>query len=302
MRVKSCPLKNEKCPSIIRIPKVLYKYFNNEKEWHVDALLNSYWFFAHRSQFNDPSDFQLKWRDKNNILFPAFLNKLTTTQQDLLRSHLQPQAVLSDYIYLSLDSGMMTKVELGDLFRSLGVTNLDSSIDLFLDKIGIFCLSLKNNSSMMWSHYANGHKGFVVSYDFEKIIRRVKPLDGLKLSGQHVRYSQNQPSPLFLEETGQNANESTNASINEMLLTKYLAWAYEEEFRVIKTPPPVTLGTKNTDTIFKLKEDEIVNVIFGHKAPDEFKARLQKELPTSIKFQQAYVCHDRFDHVEIFDL
>ena len=54
--------------------------------------------------------------------------------------------------------------EIEDLFNEY-----DSNISGFFDRmIYIGCLCTSYNHRLMWSHYADGHKGFCVEYDYSK--------------------------------------------------------------------------------------------------------------------------------------
>lgn len=92
-------------------------------------------------------------------------------------------------------------------------------------KIG--CLSTSPKNRLMWSHYADGHKGFCIEYDFKSISKDLLPLP--------VIYSQKRP--LIPWEMALNQSDETKSKcIFQMiigLLTKDKEWEYEDEWRLL---------------------------------------------------------------------
>ena len=104
----------------------------------------------------------------------------------------------------------------------------DKIKNLFL--IGCLCTNYKNR--LMWSHYADSHKGFCIEYDFSE-----KEEDVLLKLPLPVFYSENRPLipwKAALENTSENMEDAyTQLMIG--LLTKDRAWEYENEWRILIT-------------------------------------------------------------------
>lgn len=97
----------------------------------------------------------------------------------------------------------------------------------FLDinkRIGICCLNQNPLSVLMWSHYADYHKGFMVELKFPK-----KVPNGLgyeKFVPIEVIYSHSYPKI--------NASDREKRSmVDKAYYTKSIEWSYEKEFRVV---------------------------------------------------------------------
>jgi len=98
--------------------------------------------------------------------------------------------------------------------------------NLFL--VGCLCTSYKNR--LMWSHYADSHKGFCIEYDFSEPKEEV--LSKLPLP---VFYSKNRPLVPWkaaIDNSVENIEEA-NANIMMGLLTKDKEWEYENEWRIL---------------------------------------------------------------------
>ena len=92
-------------------------------------------------------------------------------------------------------------------------------------KIG--CLSTSPKKRLMWSHYADGHKGFCIEYDFKNAPKDLLPLP--------VIYSQKRPLIPWEMALNQSAETKSKCILQMIigLLTKDKEWEYEEEWRIL---------------------------------------------------------------------
>lgn len=103
------------------------------------------------------------------------------------------------------------------------------------DKYRIVCLTTDYKNRLMWSHYADSHKGFCVEYDFSS-----KDFDNYYSYVFPVIYSSIRPK--FPWDAYIDPNIKTgSAAILLSLLTKDEAWSYEREWRIL-----VPLSSENT--------------------------------------------------------
>ena len=131
----------------------------------------------------------------------------------------------------------------------------------------IGCLATDPKNRLMWSHYADCHKGFCIEYDFNSLKDEVLPFP--------IVYSENRPLipwKAAIDHTPESIKEAT-ADLTLGILTKDQAWEYENEWRVLlpaANPPelkvPITaiylgahISPENKAIIF-----EIAN---NHKIP-----------------------------------
>ena len=78
---------------------------------------------------------------------------------------------------------------------------------------GLLCFSMKWHSPVLWSHYGDKHEGICLGFDVpdQKILPVNYQTDRISVS----------------------VSDLTEASLLEILSTKYLDWSYENEIRVI---------------------------------------------------------------------
>ena len=88
-------------------------------------------------------------------------------------------------------------------------------------RFGVLCFSLSWQNPLMWSHYADRHRGLALGFDIStNVIRKVK-------------YIQERPAFRAVDEK----------LAQSFLYTKYAGWSYEEEARVwttVQDPDPVS--------------------------------------------------------------
>lgn len=91
-------------------------------------------------------------------------------------------------------------------------------------------LSLSENAqeTVMWSHYADKHKGAVIGIDFNNVSPDTNGPPGILMDA--VSYSKDRPKINILEEP---EGSVSFEAYQKALMTKSDSWSYEEEFRTI---------------------------------------------------------------------
>ena len=169
-----------------------------------------------------------------------------------------------------------------------------------LNRIGIVCLSKNPLNILMWSHYANFHKGMVLEFRIpvlgdDSMETRLSEL----LVPTEVSYVKERPHIELAESDG----TSNLAMATKALCTKCDIWEYEEEERVI--------ALNRLPGIYPYARDEILSsVIAGMKMPESDYAELNsavknlkksshlpvelyKAIPVSTGFQLTVPGHPR---------
>lgn len=110
---------------------------------------------------------------------------------------------------------------LNDPFELLGWNLRDASVRAKLgswktdsnEKIGILCFSRKWSNPLLWSHYADKHKGIALGFN----VPNGEPYRAVKYRRTRL------PTPLGRAIVG--------SDIDDLVFTKYTAWRYESEYR-----------------------------------------------------------------------
>jgi hypothetical protein len=151
----------------------------------------------------------------------------------------------------------------------------------------IFCLTPHANSLLMWSHYAEKHKGLCLEFDAtqEKLWR-----------ARRVIYSDTFPKV--------NADMLRNptALLEAIVLTKSREWEYEKEYRLLGRDggidPNFSLATD--DDFMPLPKDAITAVIAGSRANLEAIREIVQSCAPGVPVKWAVQRPHEY-HLDIFD-
>jgi hypothetical protein len=218
----------------------LYKYcpYNTNS---LSILINKKIWVAKPYTFNDP--FDCKIRFKSEINSEAFRKYLERTGR-------KTGNIYGDY----------------EMFQE----GLNEFRDIDVQNLGVFSMSQIRDNILMWSHYADQHKGFCIEFkrlpnndlgDFEKTLP--------------VNYYCEYPEMAPFDSNG-------NIDINirkKMLFSKAKDWAYEKEWRL--TYPE---GDKK-----EMLPADISSIIFGLRMPDGDKNTIRNILADQpgMRYQKA---------------
>jgi hypothetical protein len=165
-------------------------------------------------------------------------------------------------------------------------------------EIGILCLSANPRSILMWSHYADEHKGFVIGFDsdddfFSHRLGEPEDIGLLRI----VDYVNNRP--IVVIEKLKNENHDTP----DYFFTKNPDWDYEQEWRIIRFlngAAVVLCGETHKTHLFKVPASAIREVIFGCNAQAQVRETLLatvKENPTlkHVSFFDAALSRSKYE-------
>lgn len=157
----------------------------------------------------------------------------------------------------------------------------EDKMKAWLDSHVVKCFTENPRNTLMWSHYADKHKGVCVGFNFASLKNRV--INDQQLQHIAVRYSSTPPLSLISEPLDDHA---VSMFALDVLHTKSIHWAYEQEYRFyIQTQEPVS----DDGVILNVGADAVVDVIFGEQvAKTVIKERIQ-ELPKKLKARVAAI-------------
>ena len=212
-------------------PAILYKYRSLEKidgDRVRESFANSTLYFSSPAQFNDPFDCKIELSlDGSGAEWKKYICHK-------LRVH-KPNLSPADRL-----------TETNRIIRSGSYKKLDPEISTQAAKsVGVYCLSAVNDDILMWSHYANAHKGICLGF-------RAGPADQFFRRSQKVHYSPSYPTTRIFD--------SDEQRFTTAILTKSEHWSHEKEYRIIETKGPGT---------YAFPEDLLVEVILGCEISDQ---------------------------------
>lgn len=181
------------------LPRKLYHYTSFSEFWH-SKIIEGQLYLSNPATFNDPYDCRIQG-NTDFMINQYFLEHSESNQEDFL------QGLRSGKILLDYKGKKMTISEYNEV-----------ACNEYKSNFSVSCLSEEKNSMLMWSHYADLHKGYVIELDAKKIYEN--PYDRI-----HLRKVVYDKHPVTMESLVQSTDKEA------FLLCKAPEWKYEKEWR-----------------------------------------------------------------------
>ena len=244
----------------------LYKFrpTANWKKWNQRMLIEDKIWLASMSSLNDPFEFSvnLEFNDLAKKVFPQKTNDMRWVA-----------------------AAQKSKEEFDEL---------EKQYCEYKQKISVFSLTEELKSILMWSYYANGHKGYCIEYSAE---------DFLKCFRQFllpVSY-QDETINAFSIYSRNGFNPSYELAIRT-IITKSTEWSSENEWRLIKTiprckapglecksptPTAIYLGCQSSEWLY----DQMIKICAKKKIPlyKMKKSQTEYRLEPGLKFGSIFM-------------
>lgn len=206
-----------------RTPRHLYKYrpFNVNTLRLLD-LAEVY--YADHGGFNDPLDCDTSIQFDTDIVS---LERLLCSM--LVKVGGKPNAlrVMNNHRYMSTQYGdYRTDSGAAEYYTRCLVSAVDDLLKAEIGRRGVLSLAAKWNCPLMWSHYADEHRGVCIEYDMkDAAFNALQPVS--YASSRGVRVSE-------LIDWKLNKSESARKQIEQrVFFSKASQWRYEKEWRDI---------------------------------------------------------------------
>ena len=137
------------------------------------------------------------------------------------------------------------------------------------ESTGILSLSRTYKSLLMWSHYAESHKGFVIGFDDKHPFFHEKALKGLTNGLNAVIYSSLRPK----------IETNDKSKYHEILCCKSIDWSYEEEVRLFRLLSE-DFETETTDQnnhkvyLYEIPSEAIQEIYLGANISEKTKSEI----------------------------
>ncbi|RTL50855.1 MAG: DUF2971 domain-containing protein [Bradyrhizobiaceae bacterium] len=268
----------------IRYPNpVIYKYYSSARSGFFSRPQIR---FSPREALNDPFEMSRKWKNisadkirdglkvslaeslsatfSNPVLLAEMFNEeqavqgspLSESQVSLVRSFLeseQGKAFLERQFKLAAP---LVEPMLEHVFAKIE-SQLEQLLDGTVSKIGVLSLSEDGLSDLMWAHYGECGKGFVVGLKYTDAF--FHPSDGGLLPAlKKVIYTDQ-----WIENFWKNPYY--------LFLVKPTRWSYEKEWRIFKkfsTSDKEVIVGKDSIHLWNLSPEIISSIHFGYNYPD----------------------------------
>jgi len=227
------------------LPAQLYRYasLSGERSERMRKLLvESKLFCISPSRFNDPLDCKI----------PHVLEGTKKQIRDYVRGVIKRQ----DPGLSSGDIKIAAKCLLDEIKTMEWKAAFDARNQATMNRRGIVSLSTEPDNMLMWSYYADSHKGIAIRFNMENIAKTSEFLIPIQ-----VKYLHEMPTNNF---RGTELNEF--GYINTAFGSKSIAWAHEKEWRLVKT---------TGEGLIDISPDLIDGVILGMNIEPEIEANIR---------------------------
>ena len=249
-----------------RRPEFFYKYRSMrgdcEKERLLEIINSSRIYYAPPSSFNDPFDCRVPPVESFE---PSFIRYLIAAQNG--NGDGAGVEVHDKFIAQRFRTETETQELNGDLSQEeqQDFKGILKKIQYNIDNSGVIAFSEMYDCSLMWSHYADNHKGVCLKFSLQKWHVMQAQLYPLIYSVGRI--------PLKLDQKSFYDGQLFKAAI----LTKDEAWGYEQEWRAISR----VFG--NVD----FPSEALIGIIFGCATSETDKEWLKISAREGTFFQQA---------------
>lgn len=243
--------------------KYLYKYrsIQDTRDLQKDRTLTNLFeckaIFSSRKKFND--------------LFDSKIHFTSLTEKDVQRA----------FELRIAQSGLDAKI-----INALFSTELNKILDTYV----FYSVSANATSNLMWSHYADSHKGLCIEFKREN------------LNASPINYSATiaELGLMYCMDIPKNG-ENIGKAIQKALLVKLNEWKYEREYRVFPNNElrDRHLITDRTMAVIPYEPDWIESIIFGCRMPSDTQKYIIENYPHKTIFKKTV---ERKSHIEIVDL
>lgn len=228
-------------------PEILFKYRSLSNSYHLRLLTHQEIYFASPSSFNDPFD--------GNI--PVRWDLLN--YEDCLKRNLELIQIFQKDQPLSIQNQIAKQITDSKKLWHPDNTKKESQadIDKWNNLIGLVSLSEKKDEILMWSHYSDFHKGFVVGFFNESLLNDYDFDYVCKVDYQNGY-------PII------SGDDDITERFRKKFFTKSLAWNYESEWRISKNHIKNRLVT--------MRKESFAEIIFGCQTVESERKQMVKEI------------------------
>ena len=238
------------------------KNLNEQRCYCVKA--NHFW-FSKPDLLNDPYDCRPFFKnidDLNDI--ELLLEDLDTKElRAVLKSfpRCKTKRDIIDQCRMILNSNR-TSSSVKVLTKFIPQVLVSSIVNAKIANIGILSITADSSSCLMWSHYANNHRGICLEIDFPESTHSLRK----------VRYTKEQPIVAIYEAMNEN-----HGKFEDLFYTKSKHWEYEREWRMV---------ARKGNLPSEIPGVEIKQIIYGINTSEQTKAKILEVTENSIPTRQ----------------
>jgi hypothetical protein len=257
-------------------PDFFYKYRsinsqdNFQDDYAIDSLLKNKAIFSSRKNFNDLFDSKIELIKPTPLQLKAIMGRASKHDKRFIRNLIHNGA----FTYAGIEF----------------IQKLENNFNELIDSYAFYCVSSNSTSNLMWSHYANSHKGFCIEFKSEF------------MQAEKVIYQNKIPKldivDIFFSSLNLINGEELGMHIWQSLRKKLTEWNYESEYRFQANNSMGRIPADKQFMTIPYPPEFVESVIFGCRMPPDAKKFIIERMPLGTKFKQAV---EKTSCIEILD-
>lgn len=260
-------------------PSKLYK-FHSFNENALSSLINEVVWFSKREHLNDPFEvINIKEHISDKNYEKAWRKRLSSLNFPNHKKEKELKKLISE--------------------KDNRIKNGISLISDGMKAIGLYCLTDYPENILMWSHYADSHKGFCIEYKVtpKHIIRMNNHIRKVSYTKRYPQLSALDFMPCGECDTCKMSNSLTlenhfqcrsiGKGFDKLCGSKSKDWKYEKEYRIIYEGEQYEKKLLGFTRPYEEIGLAISAIICGSKMPDNHQATLKKLLQNKVPFRNA---------------
>lgn len=249
-----------------RMSECLYRFYSyTENDLH--SLANCYLWFSKLEDYNDPFEGIFSKEIYSFNIEELTASELTNSAKGILSGGKYTRLQVEKMILEASLNGEFNSLR-EEVYRSF-ISSLDT---LFFEDFResfcyCFCRSSKGSpvekNKQMWSHYADGLRGFLVEFEQNQLIHSIEKLNELKVYYQTMEYEKLNKSLAKEYFLAFSKDQISHEHLTSMVCRKDEFWKYENELRFL------TVASENPNKNLKNQHlfsfNSVRRVIIGDK-------------------------------------
>ena len=216
--------------------------FRNGNENDLDSIFDNYMWFSKLTELNDPYEGYAHFsnEDIDDDFRESFLTSLYEHDPDIgINASIEAKKTREKHERNDRNA-------FANYIDTKAIEIISNHHKECKDNYKILSLSLEKdnhtfpaplNNMLMWSHYANGFKGFCIEFNFHKLTNSLMELNNSDIATSPVNYALDGTLPkikikTFMQSTIDNS-DALSFEIFSAFVTKEKSWVYENEIRLI---------------------------------------------------------------------
>ncbi|MEP7229002.1 MAG: DUF2971 domain-containing protein [Ginsengibacter sp.] len=224
---------------------ILYKYRNWNDCYHKRILEQNKLWLSSPVGLNDPYDCQI----------PAIIDNQEINSYEFF--HFLQESFMAEFPGKSLNDNDINEKwnEIKKNPQHFFSQRQSQLLEMYLS-FGVFSLCKNPDNFLLWSHYADAHKGLCIGFNIKDLVTHFNG------TFEKVTYQRDLPVFKFLE--------NQEETFSKTLATKHIQWDYEKEWRITKI--------NSADQEIDIPDTTIAEVYLGAKMDAYTKEKIMKIL------------------------